>query len=162
MLPTCDHVYASDYKWYKHHIADLTRDYEGQLWTQSEAWTEKNQDIDPGQWGIKCLTAKTQAKGLSRDKDVIHTLSNSGAAAIGLAYRLGATRIILLGFDMMLSGGKRHWFGNHPDQLHVGSNYQQFMATIATIKPEEYGIEIWNCSRRTALKCFPIYNLDDL
>jgi len=42
---------------------------------------------------------------------------NSGAAAINLAYYLGAVRIFLLGFDMYsLPDGRVHWHGGYPDK----------------------------------------------
>lgn len=160
MLPDCDHLYACDYRWWRHHISDVTRDYEGQCWTQDVQWAEKGQKIDPAQWGIKQLISLDK-KGLSTDQGVIHRGKNSGYQAVNLAYLLGATRIILLGFDMCLDGDKRHWFGEHPNGLNMASNYHHFAECFATIKPEEYGIEIMNCSRRTALTCFPCYDLDE-
>lgn len=108
------------------------------------------------------MEADTKAPGLSRDKTRIHTGRNSGYAAIGLAYNLGATRILLIGFDMMIQGTKRHWFGDHPGKMNAASNYMDFREAFGTIKPAEYGIEIWNCSRQTALEHFPIYNLDEI
>ena len=158
-MPTCDHIWATDHRWWAYHIADITRDYDGQCWTQDVQWPATD---SPQAWNIHCLTSDTAAKGLSRDKEKIHTGKNSGFAAVGLAYHLGAERIILLGYDMMMDGNQRHWFGDHPDKLNVNSNYVDFARIFATIKPEDYGLEIWNCSRRTALKCFPVYSLDDL
>lgn len=129
------------------------------MWTQSEGWPVNQK---PEAWGIKCLKGVTGKYGLSREQGTVHTGHNSGFAAINLAYLLGATRIILIGYDMMLHGGKRHWFGDHPGRLNAASNYQQFMTALATIKPADYGIEIWNCSRKTALTCFPIHDLDEV
>jgi len=116
----------------------------------------------PEAWGITAFEADTGAHGLSRDPKKIHTGMNSGYAAVNLAYHLGATRILLLGYDMQLDGDKRHWFGAHPAGMEVDSNYSNFMRQFGTIKPAEYGIEVWNCTRRTAMKCFPIYDLDEV
>jgi hypothetical protein len=140
----------------------LARDYEGQLWTQSVAWEKSKHD--PEAWGIKTLTGKTDGKSLSKDPKVLHTGQNSGFAAVGLAYHLAGPgcRIILLGFDMMKLGNDRHWFGAHPGGMEVESNYNDFMRNFGWIDCANLGIEIWNCTRRTALSCFPCYNLDDL
>jgi len=81
---------------------------------------------------------------------------------MNLAYLLGATRIILLGFDMMMNGKQRHWFGDHPKGLGLASNYHNFITYFRTIEPDEYGIEILNCSRQTALDVFPRHNLEDI
>ena len=88
--------------------------------------------------------------------------SNSGYQAINLAYLLGATRIILLGFDMSNHSGLSHFFGDHPDEFAGGSDPKRFIAGVNTIKPEDYGIEIINCSRVTELDAFPRMSLEDL
>ena len=143
-------------------MGDIARDFEGILWTQSTGWIKNtNEVVDPAQWNIRALESIDEP-GLSRKQGVLHRGSNSGYQAINLAYLMGATRIILVGFDMMMEGTKRHWFGDHPGSMNAGSSYPQFISQMQTIKCEEYGIEIWNCSRRTALKCFPIYNLDEV
>ena len=137
------------------------RDFDGQLWTQDVQWVNAGSPIDPAQWGIKVLISKDEP-GLSKAQGIIHRGDNSGYQAINLALLLGAERIILLGFDLMMTGTQRHWFGDHPDPMNVTSNYPGFISHFATIKPEEYGLEIWNCSRRTALNCFPCFNFDEV
>jgi hypothetical protein len=137
----------------------VAQDYEGVCWTQSVQWP-KNEP--PEAWGIRCLEADTGADGLSRDPAKIHTGKNSGYAAIGLAYHLGAQRILLLGYDMKMSGDRRHWFGAHPKGLEVASSYPDFIGRFKTIVPESYGLEIWNLTRDTALHCFPRYDLDEV
>ena len=139
------------------------RDFEGALWTQDIQWSEKNgKPIDAAQWGIRQLKGDTDSRGLSRDPNVIHCGRNSGFAAVNLAYLLGAERILLLGYDMQMQAGRRHWFGAHPEGLEVDSDYGLFMHAFRTIHPEKYGIEIWNLSRDTALSCFPRYDLDEI
>ena len=59
-------------------------------------------------------------------------------------------------------GDKRHWFGAHPKGLEVGSSYPCFIRMFETIKPADYGIEIWNVTRKTALQHFPVMNLDEV
>ena len=155
-MPSCDHLYACDYRWWKHHIADVTRDYEGTCWTQNVQW-----EVVPEQWGIKVLQSEGKP-GLSRKQGVIHQGKNSGYQALNLAYLLGAERILLLGYDMQMQGDKRHWFGAHPNGLEVTSCYPSFIQCFQTIKPEEYGIEIWNVTRKTALEAFPVLDFDDV
>ena len=79
-----------------------------------------------------------------------------------MAYHLGATRIILLGFDMHSHGGKSHWFGDHPAKYATGDKIERFIVAFRSIKPEQYGIEILNCSRETALDAFPRHDLDEV
>ena len=158
-MPDCDHIWATDYRWWKHHIADVTNDYEGQCWTQELQWPK---DQRPEQWGITCLKAETSKGGLSTDPKVVHTGMNSGYAALNLALHLGAERVLLLGYDMKMRGDTRHFFGAHPEGMEVASNYASFIGRFKTIKPEQYGLEIWNLTRDTALDCFPRYDLDEI
>ena len=153
-------MYGCDSRWWAHHIGDITRGFDGKCYTQDVQWTKES---PAEQWGIETLTSLDKP-GLSTEQGTVHRGGNSGYQAVNLAYLLGGTRIILLGFDMMMSGTQRHWFGDHPNTngMNAASNYGNFMRAFATIKPEEYGIEIWNCTRQTALACFPRYKLEDL
>lgn len=72
---------------------------------------------------------------------------------------MGATRIILLGYDM--TGGS-HFFGDHPKTLRRCPDYSRHAPAFRTIKPDFYGIEIYNCSRDTALDAFPCRPLEEV
>ena len=102
----------------------------------------------------------TDLKGLGRS--LIHYNSNSGAQAINLAYLKGATRIILLGYNMQNTGGKSHWFGDHPKELTNGQYHtyvERFTRLAADLAAE--GVEVINCSRETALHQFKRATIDD-
>ena len=57
--------------------------------------------------------------------------------------------------------GERHWFGMHPGALEKGSPYERFIrsyeTTISDLKRN--GITVINCSRETALTCYPRMDL---
>ncbi|MCK5640805.1 MAG: hypothetical protein KAJ19_08410, partial [Gammaproteobacteria bacterium] len=55
----------------------------------------------------------TGMKGLETKPNQIRSGNNSGYAAMNVAYHLGATRIILLGFDMKFKNDKSHWHEGH-------------------------------------------------
>lgn len=135
------------------------RDFDGELITQRKQWGPDHDPVDPAQWGIECFES-THANGLCTKEGTIHTGSNSGYAAINVALHKGFKRIILIGFDMSMDGEKRHFFGDHPKPLNFVSNYNTFIDCFRTINPKDYGLEIWNCSRRSALEHFPRYDLD--
>ncbi len=84
---------------------------------------------------------------------------NSGYQAVNLARHLGASRIILLGFDMQRSGRQAHFFGSHHPPLHDPPDYRwvpwraAFSTLIAPLAAE--GICVINATRSTALTCFP-------
>jgi hypothetical protein len=87
---------------------------------------------------------------------------NGGYQAINLAVHLGAKRILLLGYDMMRGPkGEEHWHGDHPNRSR--SPYTTFQACFPSLVDplKAEGIEVINCSRRTALTCFPRKSLQD-
>lgn len=130
-------------------------DFEGELITQRVQWEQK-----PEEWGIRCFESEHKS-GFCTEPNKIHTGSNSGFAACNVAYHLGYERIILLGFDMSMEGQKRHFFGDHPGKLNQPSNYKVFINAFNTVNPKDYGLEIWNCSRRTLLPTFPLFELEE-
>lgn len=162
-----DHLYAADFHWWSYHIADIANDFDGKCWS-CEPFTEEGArntnwvNQDPTAWGVTALRCRIKEKGLSQDRDYVHSGGNSGYQAINLAYHLGATRIILLGFDMHCHSGLSHFFGDHPSKFISNNKYERFINAYRTIKPEQYGLEILNCSRETALDAFPRHNLDDV
>ncbi len=93
--------------------------------------------------------------GLSHDPEFIVTGDNSGTAAINVAVHLGALRILLLGYDMGTYNGRRHFFDT--ESQSCSSPFDKFRKLTATmVEPlKSAGIEVLNCSRRTALECFP-------
>jgi len=83
---------------------------------------------------------------------------NSGFQALNLAAQFGATRIILLGFDMQGETGG-HWYGrnnwmqaNNPDQYCYSRWRKAFEAGAPQLKAK--GVDVINASRETALTCF--------
>jgi hypothetical protein len=151
-----DCIYGTDMKWWLYAVADISRDYDGELWTQRIGWTE-----EPEALGIRCMESDRKPD-LCTEVGKIHTGHNSGFAAINLAYHLSADTVVLLGYDMDMDGERRHWFNDRPERLNVKSDYTLFSRSLETIDTEKHGIEILNATRRTALKCFPRVKLEDL
>lgn len=162
-----DHLYAADYKWWKHHIADIANDFEGKCWScdtpNPTNWPIKAKvPADPASWGIQALTCHISEPGLNREPGFVNSGGNSGYQAINLAYHLGASTIILLGFDMCCNSGKSHFFGDHPKGFNSDTRYERFISAYRTIKPKDYGLQILNCTRYTALDAFPRADLDQV
>jgi hypothetical protein len=101
--------------------------------------------------------------GMSFDPTLIHYGSNSGFQALNIAVLMGASRVLLLGYDMRFGpNDEAHWFGDHPDK--VRSNYCAWLSkfSIAADQLKSKHIEVINCSRRTALRCFKRENLESV
>lgn len=141
-------LYACDDTWWAMHYAETATRFRGERWTIS-ARSRDRYDIH-WVYGI-------DKPGLSKVTDHIHTGKNSGHQAVALAAYFGAKKILLLGFDFCRSGGKSHWHGDHPPGLGNGGKFANWVKHMGTVAPDakKMGIEVINCSRRTAINCFP-------
>lgn len=82
---------------------------------------------------------------------------NSGTAAISLAVVCGAVKVVLLGYDCQKTGGLTHWHGAHPKPLGNAKSmpaWPRKFAQVAAFAASKK-VPVINCSRETALKCFP-------
>jgi len=88
--------------------------------------------------------------------------ANSGSASINLAIHLGATKIILVGFDMKKQGDKHNYHDlyqdKHTPRDDVYNRFQRHFLNIA----KETNIEIMNANPNSALKAFPKDKLENL
>lgn len=91
----------------------------------------------------------------TRLPETFKTYGNSGAGAISLAILGGAKRVLLLGYDSQRTYGKVHHHGDHPKGLGNAGAMHKWPAQFAKLVEENKHIKIINCSRETALTCFP-------
>lgn len=147
LAPWADVLYACDFKWWRQYNG--VPEFTGQKWTVDANAARTYPDLHH----VKGLPLP----GLSSDQNIINTGRNSGYQAINLAILFGAARIVLLGYDMQVTGDKRHWFGEHPAPLVSCSNYGRYIENYRTMTPdlERLGIPVINCTRETALTMFP-------
>lgn len=157
LAPWADVLYAGDYKWWSAHK------------DQAEHFPLVKYSIQHGPYLTKKLTPLAEAQqiqvlkntgveGLELKPTGLRTGQNSGYQAINLAVHFGVTRILLLGYDLQATGGRAHWFGDHPPGLQMPASlfddYRKWFDTL--IEPlREAGVEVINCSPETSLRCFP-------
>jgi len=150
MAPWADVLYACDDRWWNWHkgVPSFTG-LKYALLKRAAVWP-----------GVQVLN-NTGSSGLEMKPKGLRTGRNSGYQAINLAVHLGAARIVLLGYDMQRTGGKEHWFGDHPNKQT--SPLGSFRGMFDTIREplKELGISVTNCSRETALTSFPRARLED-
>jgi len=147
LVPDAHYHYACDSAWWDIHYDNVKKKFNGVSFTINDS---ENAARNPNKkYDLVRIKSKQE---IDLGEDIIHYGipggSNSGFQAINLAYMLGARTIILLGFDMCGT----HYFGNHPKRLVQQSPYKMFIQSFETITKD---IEIINCSRKTALNCFP-------
>lgn len=148
-----DVVYACDYLWWKlNHMKAKQNIPRRQLWTQDRAAAEQFQ-LSHIQWEGK--------DGLG--KQGLRVNGNSGAGAINLAYHFGARRILLVGMDMQTGPhGEKHWHADHPKPMVQGQMFEEWIKKMGVLAKDlkAEGIEVVNCTPGSALKHFPMGDLE--
>lgn len=87
---------------------------------------------------------------------------NSGYQGINLAAHFWPARLVLAGFDMRLGpGGKRHFFGEHPNGVGKPSDYSKFAPAFADLVAplRARDIAVLNATPGSALTVFPSADL---
>ena len=147
--PWADHMYAADPNWWRHYGERVRSMFRGQ------AWTHRDNKVG-ATFGAKQMEVSNKP-GLSTTPGIIYSGGNSGYQAIGLAYHLGARRIVLLGFDMQATDGKTHHHGDYPERNLVQNSpfaswVNRFIILSAGLR--RAGVVTINATPTTALKCF--------
>lgn len=138
IAPWADALFAMDRQWWDVHLAEINRIFTG------------------ARYSTNPLHRRCQAKRLTE----FNAYGNSGAACISLAAAGGAGRIILLGYDCQKTDGKAHWHGDHPPSLGNAGQINKWAEKFAKQAKDLSSIEIINCSRATALACWPRQTLE--
>lgn len=161
LLPYADILYACDEHWWQMHIADVERSFFGERWTTHQAGPSIANDKSqlPPEWRLNCAAGK-ESGGFSTDRTTLHYGGNSGFQAINLALLKGATRVVLVGFDMRVVAGARHFFGDHPEPLSNAADYRKFVRHFERAA-RECRVPIVNATPGSALDCFERVDLDD-
>jgi hypothetical protein len=141
-------LYACDDSWWIAYFPELAIQFKGEKWTINENARDR--------FDLHWLLGFDKA-GLSRDSGTINQGQNSGYQAVSLAHLFGAARILLLGFDFGRTHGRAHWHRDHPGLMGNGGSYPAWIAHMNILATELAAaqVEVVNCSRYTALTCFP-------
>lgn len=78
---------------------------------------------------------------------------------LNLIVLFGASRILLLGYDMRADGKRRHWHRDHDRDLHNPDDalLADFARRFDSIQP--LACEVLNCTPGSAVKRFPMADL---
>ena len=165
LAPWCDVVYASDARWWDHHIKNVREKATGQLWTMQEKAAAEHFEL--------FHAAAMRERDLNTEPGWINHGTHGGFQAINLAYQFGASKIILLGYDCKYvhhadcrpdQDGKcrphdiclRHWFGSHPQGWGDANHITRWLESYRTIHCDR---PIINCSPDSAVDAFPKMSL---
>jgi len=160
--PWADVLHACDFKWWRWHKGAPA--FAGLKFTLAEAAAEAFPDVT--------RLRNTGDEGLELDPTGIRTGKNGGYQAVNIAVHLGASRILLLGYDMKVGPKDRKYcHADHPgDVIDKKKDLERFRNRLAGFRTrfetivaplKTAGVEVVNCSRSTALRCFPQRPLEE-
>jgi len=150
--PWADVLYACDAPWWRKYHAEVDETFWGERWTQDKEATRE--------FGVRWIESR-RAPGLGKTPGLIHQGGNGGYQAINLAYQAGASKIVLLGFDMHGT----HWHGRYDNGLpntspHLFKTWIEGFSALAG-DLERMGVDVVNCTPGSALQCFVMASLTE-
>lgn len=151
-----DAIWFGDSKWFFWHL-DKLKSFPGLKATCCDKL------VGSFKW-IKGFS-RGKPQGIETKEGYVAWNRSSGSSGINFVYNLGAKRVVLLGFDMRVIGGKKNWLG-HPRERTKLDPYNNFKEPYKKIMRDakELGFEIVNASPDSALKEYkvPEVKLEDV
>jgi len=146
--PFADVLYAADTDWWDY--TDRWQWFKGQKWTVSSEASIK--------YKLNHIEYDNQILW-SENKSILASGGNSGFQVINLAYLQGATKIILLGYDMGYTS-KKHFFDDTHKRESRNSDYKKWLTHFEK-SSKVIPIPVINCTRQSDLNCFERMSLEN-
>lgn len=145
LAPFADVLYSCDAKWWNWHPQTVA--FPGLKYTLDRRLNRSD---------VQRLETMGH-EGLELNPTGVRTGRNSGYQAVNIAVHLGASRVLLLGYDMHGD----HFFGSHPDKSRPP--FQLCMKLWPTIvEPlQAAGVDVVNCTPGSALTIFPQMRIEE-
>jgi len=155
LAPWANVHYSSDHDWWKFNLPEMRSMCHGEFWTGHHEFIATDM--------IHCPYQK-QIDGISNKPGVISWGGNSGFCAMGLAVQFGASKIILLGYDMVDGKDKGHWHDDHDESIRKEFNFPMWLKhfLFAYNDFKKIGVEVINCSRESALTKYRTAKLEEV
>lgn len=152
-FPVADALYAADASWWREHKGVPT--FEGEKWTVHSIWNDRSELAE--QFNLRLVWGLDET-GFSKSQRAIHcggVAAHSGFQAVNLAVLLGASPIVLCGFDYRGS----HFFGEHQNLRQALPEHYAHMAQMFDCV--ETDAEIINATPDSKLTRFPYLELNE-
>lgn len=159
LAPWADVVYGCDSAWWK--AKQGLPNYKG----LKVSWSGSNSQPPPPFPDIKLVEIEANADKLIFEPGKLGAGGNSGFQAVNLAVQFGVKHILLIGFDMHDRSGA-HWYGrnywpqgNNPTE----DNFRRWRRAFEIAAPQlrDRGIQVFNASNNSSLKCFEQRSIED-
>ena len=162
LAPDADILYACDFKWWEWHKG--CPDFKGYKLQHYPEARLNNMSIALPYPDIDAFLSSGNG-GFEERMDRQRHGGNSGYQALHIAMQLGASKIILIGYDMGVNSDKTHWFGEHPGQSPNANNqkYENWIQEFPALKEaaDKRGQRIINATIKTRLKCFEQMTIEE-
>lgn len=145
LAPWANVLHSCDAKWWNWH--PQTVEFQGLKYTLNKRLNRL--DVE--------RLKTTGHEGLELDPTGVRTGRNSGYQALNIAVHLGASRVVLLGYDMHGD----HFFGSHPDKSRPPFAIASALWPTIVQPLIDAGVEVINATRNTALVCFRKMSLEE-
>jgi hypothetical protein len=173
-VPDLALLYGCNEGFWVHYWQEGLREYPAPKWTTNKAAAER--------FGLNWIAEKF-ALGLSSDPRIVHHGHGSGYTMLNLAYLMGASRIVLLGYDckyapdyngknLEVGSGPRHYWkesgGEYPSALQhwptasVKRGVHIELVELYRSVAKQGAVEIVNCTPDSAIDCFPRCDIERL
>lgn len=174
LAPWADLLYGCDWTWWDKHLG--ARAFQGghRVIMEHPDKHEAGTFEAAHRYGLKVLRC-TGESGFEDDPTAIRHGYNGGYQAVHLAVKLGAKRVLLLGYDMKpepvgVAPGKdgtpqpvlkHHWHGDDKDR--AAPPYRLFLKEWGSLvlPLRERGVQVINCTPGSALDSFPRQTLSE-
>lgn len=165
-----DALYSCDEKWWFY--KDGAKDFTGLKVSQGGEASKVYPEIKNLTIAMCENIPKSHSKRLMMNKyGEIGGGGHSGFQVMNWMAQIGVAGMLLIGYDMRVDGnGKNHWHGRHPESgKHIlnnpgDNNFRNWIPWMeaASVRLKSLGIEIVNCSEKSALTCFPKMSVEQV
>lgn len=169
IVPDLALLYGVNHAFWRHYW-DAAARHPAEKWT-----TNKRAALE---FGLELIGQKNRP-GLSSDPAYVHHGHGSGYTLVNLAYLLGATRIVLLGYNLTYAPDydgatrrpgrtPRHYFGEYPKSMQhwptkrVKAGVHVELLELYRTVAAQGAVEIINATPDSALDAFPKVAIDEL
>lgn len=159
IVPDAELIYGCNAAWWDTYW-DEVQHHRAQKWTTNLEAANR--------YGINWIGERF-GLGLCAEEKIIHHGHGSGYSLVGMAHKMGATRVLLLGYDLKypkdydgkaqrVGTGQRHYFGEYPTNLQhwpsvrVESGVHVELVDLYRSIHEQGLIELVNCTPGSALE----------
>lgn len=157
LAPFADVLYFTDSGWYEQR-REIVANWPGEVISMSRSAKRELPDK------VKRIKGELMPGFPAMGSAAIRQGRSSGHTAVSLAISLGAARVVMLGYDMRLVGGREHCHSEYKGPRDIDQYSREFVPAFKGWNEDalKVGVEILNCTPESAVTEFPFADLDEV